>query len=185
MGPLHPTPRRGDFLVASPILRDPNFQRTVVLLCEHDEDEGSMGLVVNRPTEVTLQTALQIGPPAGQQMWFGGPVQRDTVLVLHRGADLPGARQITDGMSLGGEEEAIVELLCSARHTNARVFTGYSGWSRGQLSDELESASWITCRGAARFVFDVEPENMWGAVLRSLGPKYSYLADLPLDPRVN
>src|SRR5262249_6481583 len=116
MGLLHPTPRRGDFLVASPILRDPNFQRTVVLLCEHDDDEGSMGLVVNRRTDVALETTLQIGPHAGQHMWFGGPVQRDAVLVLHRGADLPGARQIADGMSLGGEEEAIVELLCSTRH---------------------------------------------------------------------
>jgi len=183
---LHPTPRRGDFLVASPILRDPNFQRSVVLLCEHDEDEGSMGLVVNRPTEVTLEAALEnIGPHAKQHMWFGGPVQREAVLVLHRGTDLPGAREIADGMALGGDEDAIIDLLCSTRHVNARVFAGYSGWGRGQLSAELESASWITCRGTARFVFDVEPENMWGAVLRSLGPKYSYLADLPLDPRVN
>ena len=145
-----------------------------------------MGLVVNRPSEYTLEQTLNaIGPHPRQSLYVGGPVQRDIVLVLHRDVRVEGARPITDGMALGGEEEEIVELVRGPGARAVRVFSGYAGWGAGQLAAELESGSWITCPAQARFVFDSAPEVMWADVLRSLGPRYAYLAGVPLDPRVN
>ena len=176
----------GTFLIASPLLRDPNFCRTVILLCEHEDDEGSMGVVVNRPGDQTLQDALSgVVPHPSQRLWIGGPVQRDAVLVLHRKPELPGARLIVDGMAMGGDDEALLELLRASNPHRARVFSGYAGWGAGQLGAELEQRSWITCTAQARFIFDTEATDVWSAVLRSLGPRYAYLTDLPADPSVN
>jgi putative transcriptional regulator len=176
----------GTFLIASPTLRDPNFSRTVVLVCEHDDEEGSMGLVVNRPLDTTLDQALaDLAPRPRQALFYGGPVQRDIVLVLHHAADIDGARAICDGMELGGEAEQILDLLRGPRHAQARVFSGYSGWGAGQLRAELKSGSWITCPASARFVFEVDPGALWEEILRSLGPRYAYLTTVPIDPRVN
>lgn len=178
--------RPGSFLIASPILRDPNFARTVVLLCEHDDEEGSMGLVVNRPSDLTLaQTIEGFEDEAAQKLWVGGPVQRDAVLVLHRNASVAGARPVVDGMALGGEADELLALLRGERQHDVRVFSGYAGWGAGQLQRELAERSWIVCPARADFVFDNDPGDTWTALLRSLGPRYAYLADIPLDPRVN
>ena len=145
----------GIFLIASPTLRDPNFSRTVVLLCEHDEQ---------------------------------GPVQREIVVVLHRGAPgIEGARPIADGLALGGDQEALLEFLRGpgSAAEGVRVYSGYAGWGAGQLEDEMQAKSWITCPARASFVFAADPSLVWGEVLRSLGPRYAYLARVPLDPRVN
>lgn len=173
------------FLVASPILVDPNFARTVVLLCEHD-DEGTMGLVINRPSRVGLDESMaDLEPHPGQALWIGGPVQRDIAIVLHRDAGITGARAIADGMALGGDEQELLALVRGPRHHTARVFAGYAGWGAEQLAEELATRSWIVCPASARFVFDVAAEDAWAAVVRSLGPRYAYLTQLPGDPRVN
>ena len=183
---MPPALASGILLIASPTLRDPNFARSVVLLCEHDVDEGSMGLVVNRPSEMTLSETLnRIGPHPRQSLWIGGPVQRDIVLVLHRDAAVRGARSICDGIALGGEEDDIVELVRGPGASQVRVFAGYSGWGAGQLEEEMETGSWITCPARARLIFDQQPDEMWAEVLRSLGPEYARLTRVPLDPRVN
>ena len=181
--------RSGLFLVASPTLRDPNFARTVVLLCEHEDDEGSMGVVVNRPSDLKLsQTLTDIRPGVDQPLFWGGPVQRDIVLVLHRGdLEIPESRPICDGMALGGDQEALLEIVRDPAlgAGQVRVYSGYAGWGAGQLAGEMSAKSWITCAAQARFVFDLDPSEVWAEVLRSMGPRYAYLAAVPLDPRVN
>ncbi len=176
----------GSFLIASPTLRDPNFSRTVVLLCEHDDEAGSMGLVVNRPTEVRLGDSVEgLDAADSQALFFGGPVQRDIVVVLHRDANVPGAHPVCDGMALGGEAESILELLRGPNRRRVRVFSGYSGWGAGQLRGELETGSWIVCPARAHFIFEGDPASMWSDVLRSMGSRYELLTHVPLDPRVN
>lgn len=180
----------GTFLIANPTLRDPNFLRTVVLLCEHNE-QGSMGLIVNRPSEAKLADALSVTVPlkSEEHLFVGGPVQPDSLLVLHRVAKtIPGAKPIADGIAFGGDMEALLGLLAVPRNDTGdrvRVYAGYSGWGAGQLDQELEAGGWITCNAEARFVFDVEPSRVWIEVLRSLGEEYAHLATMPLDPRVN
>jgi putative transcriptional regulator len=183
---VHSEVGRGSFLIAHPTLRDPNFSRTVVLLCEHDAEEGSMGLVVNRPTEVRLGDTIEgLDPADPQPLFYGGPVQRDIVVVLHHDAAVPDAHEVCDGMALGGDAESIITLLHDTERRRVRVFAGYSGWGAGQLQGELETGSWIICPARARFVFENDPATLWADILRSLGPRYEILTRVPLDPRVN
>lgn len=180
----------GTFLIASPTLRDSNFLRTVVLLCEHNE-RGSMGLIVNRPSEAKVADAvsgIEVPLPPEEQLFIGGPVQPEALLVLHRVAKpIPGEQPVCDGMALGGEMQALIQLIADPRGPDdrVRVYAGYAGWGAGQLDGELEAGGWITCSAAARFVFDVEPAQVWAEVLSSLGEEYAYLTRVPLDPRVN
>lgn len=179
-------PAPGCFLVASPILQDPNFRRTVILLCEHDDEQGSMGIIVNRPSELKLgETLLNAEDIVPQPLWIGGPVQPDAIVVLHRGHAVPGSKDLVDGMGIGGEEEAIVDLLQGPHAKDVRVFSGYAGWGAGQLADELAERAWLVVPARAHLVFDVLADVLWATVLRNLGPGFAYLANLPLDPRVN
>lgn len=180
--------REGCFLIASPTLRDPNFARTVVLLCEHGE-HGSLGLVVNRPTEHSVSDAISGVPEnATQPLFWGGPVQQHVVLVLHRHRfDAPDGEEIADGMALGGDSDVLMQILESTPNaaSQVRVFSGYAGWGSGQLEAEMEEHSWIVRPGTARLVFDVDPESVWSESLIELGPRYAHLTTMPLDPRVN
>jgi len=192
----HVTPvEPGTFLVASPTLQDPNFARTVVLICEHS-DQGSMGLVINRPSEVGLKEALAgVAPPPlpEARLFLGGPVQRQALLVLHRiAAAVAGAQDVVDGISIGGDMQqllaALTELTAIPATTppaEIRFYAGYAGWGAGQLDAELESGSWITCPGTAAHVFTADCELLWERVLRELGPEYARLTTVPPDPRVN
>ncbi len=180
--------RAGCLLIASPTLRDPNFARTVVLLCEHG-DQGSMGLVVNRPTRHSVAEAIPGMPArATQCLYWGGPVQQQLVLVLHRRAlEAPGGQEIGDGMALGTDADALAQILTSAQNPeeHVRVFSGYAGWGAGQLEAEMAERSWIVGPGLARLVLAAETETLWAEALEQLGPRYAYLRNVPLDPRVN
>ena len=132
----------GTLLIASPTLRDPNFARTVVLLCEHS-DAGSMGLVVNRPTATRVVDVLSgvAGlPPPEEILYRGGPVQPDILLVLHKvDTAVPGAQPVAGGMALGGDMQMLVDVLARARGPaeRVRVYAGYAGWGEGQLDMEM------------------------------------------------
>lgn len=180
----------GTFLIASPVLSDPNFARSVVLLCEHNE-RGSMGLVVNRPTDaklVDVVSGISVPLPPEERVYYGGPVQPEALLVLHRVAkSITGEQAIAAGMALGGDMQELIQLMVDPREPEdrVRVYAGYAGWGAGQLESELLQGGWITCSADARFVFDIESSEVWAEVLRSLGSEYAYLVNMPLDPRVN
>ena len=180
--------RAGCFLIANTTLRDPNLSRTVVLLCERN-DQGSMGLVINRPTAHTLAEAISGLPErATQLLYWGGPVQQRMVLVLHRDAlDSPGAKEIVDGMALGADNQALLHLLEKSANPaeRVRVFSGYAGWAAGQLEAEMQLHSWIVAPGQTALVFHDDPEKVWAEALVSLGPQYAHLTAIPPDPRVN
>ncbi len=150
-----------------------------------------MGLIVNRPSDRSVAEALrgvEKLPPPEERLFLGGPVQPEILLVLHRlAAPAPGAQPITDGMGLGGDMQALVDLLAAKRspEDRLRVYAGYAGWGEGQLGAEMDSGSWFTRPASAHFVFDVEPEAMWAEVIRSLGPEYEHYITMPTDPRVN
>lgn len=180
----------GTLLIASPTLRDPNFARTVVLICEH-ADAGSMGLVINRPTGTSVAAVLgEVAklPPPTEILYRGGPVQPDILLVLHRlDAAIPGAQPIAAGIALGGDMQVLVQALAGEHGPDerVRVYAGYAGWGEGQLAAEMATGSWFTCPATARIVFDLDPEETWSTAIRNLGPEYEHLVTMPLDPRVN
>jgi putative transcriptional regulator len=177
---------RGQLLVAGPSLLDPNFRRTVVLLGEHGED-GAMGLVLNRVSEVTVADAV---PPIadlvgdGELVHVGGPVQPQAVVVLadfvepHRAGAL-----VLDTIGfLPGDVDDEADL---GELRSVRVYAGYSGWGPGQLEDELEEQSWVVLPARASDVFTTAPDALWSEVLRRHGGALGVLALLPEDPHVN
>ena len=177
---------RGQLLVAGPALLDPNFHRTVVLVCEHDED-GALGLVLNRPSPIPADQAIpELGAALADEdtLWVGGPVQTTSVVVL---ADFGGADVealivgdhvglVLPGADLGEVGETVAR---------ARAFLGYAGWGPGQLDGELEGGDWIVAPFEAGDAFTADPDGLWGRVLGRKGGRYALLATMPPDPSVN
>ncbi len=177
---------RGHLLVAAPDLLDPNFRRTVVLVGEHGE-EGAMGIVLNRRSEVTIDEAV----PAladlvdgDELVHVGGPVQPQAVVVLGEFDDPERAGVLVFGTVgfLPGEMGETDDFDDLAR---ARVFAGYAGWGPGQLETELAESTWIVEPALADDVFTVDPDSLWSAVLRRKGGPFTLLATMPPDPSLN
>ncbi len=178
----------GRLLVASPALADPNFDRAVVLLIDHD-DEGSLGVVLNRPTPVGVRDILL--PWAGlagdpDVVFQGGPVSLDSALgvAVIPGDEGPlGWRRVHGAIGLV-DLEAPPELLAAALGS-LRIFAGYSGWGPGQLEEELESGAWYVVESEPGDVSSPEPESLWRAVLRRQRSKLAMIATYPDDPSLN
>jgi putative transcriptional regulator len=178
---------RGRLLIASPVLVDPNFHRTVVLIAEHT-DEGAMGLVLNRPAETLVAEAvpdLSELADSGAPLYVGGPVAADSVIVLAEFDEpsLAGVLLDDDLGFVGGGGDDLAEVADGVRR--ARAFAGHSGWGPGQLEDELEQESWIVEPPRREEIFSEDPETLWAAVLRRKGREYALLSTMPPDPSVN
>jgi putative transcriptional regulator len=177
---------QGQLLVAAPALTDPNFRRTVVLIAAHGDD-GAMGLVLNRPTELELSEASDVLDGlagAGELVYQGGPVQPSSITVLAEWdePERAAALVLDDVGFVPGDED--VELS-EPYVRRARVFAGHAGWGPGQLESELEREDWIVVGAGAEDVFSDAPESLWGAVLEREGGQYALLARMPADPSVN
>ncbi|MEM1055799.1 MAG: YqgE/AlgH family protein [Bacteroidota bacterium] len=181
------SPIPGSLLVAEPPMPDPNFKRTVILLCEHSL-EGSFGLVLNRPAHVKLSEVATIPLPFDAALWHGGPVQPDTLHYLHPYGDaLPDALPVLDGVYWGGDFDTLANGLARDRFDRDRIrfFVGYSGWGAGQLDAEVEDGSWIVMEGTQGVAFAEEDDELWRQILRELGGEYALLSTFPDDPRMN
>ncbi len=177
---------RGLLLVAAPDLLDPNFRRSVLLVGEHGE-EGAMGVILNRPSAVSVADAV---PPLAELVddtdlvHVGGPVQPQAIVVLGDFSNPSEAGVLVLG-SIGflpGEIETAADVGSLAR---ARVFVGYAGWGPGQLESEIAESSWIVGQALPEDVFTSEPETLWSTVLQRKGGAYAVLARMPPDPSRN
>jgi len=180
---------KGMFLVAAPSLRDPNFRQSVVLLCEHGP-EGALGVVVNRPTAMSISEALPQVPileGSSHVLYAGGPVQTNQVMLLYRGDQLPeNSHHVFDGVCLGGDMNMVERILTAAGTTESfRAYLGYSGWGPGQLENEMKTGSWITLPADPALLFEKDPSRVWGEILLSLGEEYRLYAEMPFDPSYN
>ena len=176
---------RGHLLIAGSGLFDPNFRRTVVLVGEHNE-EGALGVVLNRPTEVVVSEAVPplaaiVGPE--ESLFIGGPVQPQSPVVLAE-FDQPDRAGLVVFGSIGflvgdAPPDAVDGVV------RARVFAGYAGWGPGQLESELERDDWIVVDAEAADAFADDPERLWARVLARKGGEYALLATMPPDPSLN
>lgn len=176
---------KGHLLVAGPSLVDPNFRRTVVLVGEHN-DEGALGVVLNRVSETTVGEAvpeLASIVDESSTVHVGGPVQESAIVVVADFEDPERAGVLV--VESVGFLPAEVDPDALGELRRARVFAGYAGWGPGQLDDELEEGSWIVEPARPDDVFTPEPERLWGDVLRRKGGPYAVLALMPLDPSLN
>ncbi len=181
---------RGRLLIAGPTLIDPNFARTVVLVGEHN-DEGALGVVLNRPSDTTVGEAvpdLEDLTGAEDPVHVGGPVQASAVLVLAEYEDAAEAPQLVTGdvgfLALEDEDSNDVDHL-GVPLRRARVFAGYAGWGPGQLETELERDDWIVADSESEDVFDANPSTLWSRVLDRQGGRLRLLARMPVDPSAN
>jgi len=161
-------------LVSMPQMADPNFARTVVLLCDYTE-EGAFGLIVNRPMDEPAWQLVKTDPPVrvdpSLRLWVGGPVdpQRTWVLMAESQGPDDEQREICPGLLLSYSQEVALQLLQVPASSRARVIVGYAGWGPGQLDKELASSSWLTTAVDPRLIFGVPAEQMWETAIRRLG----------------
>ncbi|MCL4142338.1 UNVERIFIED_CONTAM: hypothetical protein GTU68_019341 [Idotea baltica] len=171
-------------------MKDPNFVRTVVMLCEH-HDEGSFGLILNKPIEARLAQVLpdDIDKEAFDiPLYYGGPCEANTLHFLHTIPDLPEALEISKGLFWGGNFEDLKDriILNEVEEDMIRFFIGYSGWGADQLKDELKRSDWIV-DGVQKIhtLFEDDPDVLWRETLRNKGGNYKMMANFPIDPRLN
>ncbi len=176
----------GSILVAEPFLGDANFDRAAILVCEHNH-EGTFGLVINQTTDLHLSDVID-DIYADLPLYVGGPVQQNTLHFIHRRPDLiDNSIQIIEGLFWSGDFEQMKQavnlgLLAS---DDVRFFVGYSGWNKGQLTDELLAKSWIVTRTDATFLFNTPANEFWRGILKRMGGEYKVLSNYPIDPRLN
>jgi putative transcriptional regulator len=180
-------PAPGVLLIADPFLKDPNFMRTVVFLTEHKE-EGTIGFVLNRQYENTLDELLPEVEGHKFPVYYGGPVQMNTIHFLHRYPDeVPGGVEVMKGVWWGGDFDSLVQLINSGSidPDKIRFYIGYSGWSTGQLEAEMEEKTWLTVEASRALVFHERAEEIWRDSLKHLGGEYEMMINFPIDPQLN
>lgn len=185
VGPLE----KGCLLVALPPLQDPNFRQTVVFMCETGE-EGAMGLILNRPTDLNIADALpdeELVQRTDTVVFEGGPVQDDRILLLRRGGGaVEDFARILGDISMGGTMDALKEAAtASGIMGEYRPYRGYAGWGPGQLEAEINTGAWAVLAGEEDLVFAKSPEHLWSQMMKRLGGPLSIYATMPPDISMN
>lgn len=179
-------PEKGCLLISEPHLPDNNFERSVIYLCEHNE-KGSFGLVLNKSSNLKLNELvpqLDLDYSVG----IGGPVENNTLHYLHRNnPNIEMSVTVGENINWGGNYEQIIDWMeLEGAEKDICFFIGYSGWAEGQLEEEIEHSSWIVFPNATeQLVFDTRKKNLWKAVLKEMGGRFSVFANYPSDPRLN
>ncbi len=177
------TIQNGSLLLAEPFMFDSHFKRSVVLICE-DSKEGTVGFIINKPMNMLVNDLLPDFPEKIEaEVFYGGPVKTDTLHYLHcRPELLPDSQMIMEGVYWGGEFETLKTLM---RHelitpNDIRFYVGYSGWSSGQLRDELITGSWIQDEGMVNHVFGSQSgrEELWHEVLKARGGSFHAISNM-------
>jgi len=177
----------GTILIADPFLKDPNFLRTIIFLCEH-KNEGSFCFVLNRKLQYVIGDLMNELEGCNFPVFYGGPVQQNTIHFLHRCPGLiTGGEKVTEDIYWGGEFDEVVSLLNKDKLSfrDIRLFLGYSGWGDGQLEDEFNENTWLTTYSSEKLVFPDDVNSIWKDALKQLGGKYEQLIHYPIDPQLN
>ena len=194
MDEIAPDALAGRLLVATPMLGDPNFRRTVVLVVEHESEQGTLGVVLNRPTKVPVGQVLEPWTDLATSpsvVFSGGPVATNSALAL---ALVPGSDEPVGWHPLDGTPATarlgLVDLdappgLIAPAVVSLRVYAGYAGWSAGQLQAEIEEGAWYVVPAEPDDAFSAEPGRLWSTVLRRQGGELAYVATYPDDPGLN
>jgi len=182
------TPQKGVLLLSEPFMLDPNFKRSVVFLSEHNEEDGTVGFILNKSMNMTLEEVMPDVDNFKAELFYGGPVQPDTLHFLHNLGDLlEGSVHVIDDVYWGGNFEELKVMIQQkvVSPDNFKFFLGYSGWSPGQLEDELKEKSWIITKAISDYVFKNMPQSLWKKVLQNMGGEYKLIATFPEDPTLN
>lgn len=161
---------------------DSNFRRGVILLCDHEED-GSFGFLLNKPLDINITNLISTFPDFESNIYYGGPVQTDTIHYLHTKGDLlDNSVKIVDGLYFGGDFEQLKDAI-RYKKINTRdikFFVGYSGWEAGQLTKEQEHYTWLSLKGKKEFILNTKSPSLWRNVLEEQEGSYSIIGNMKL-----
>lgn len=180
-------PVKGQVLISEPFLIDYYFKRSVVLLAEHNS-EGSFGLIINKPINLSLNEVVQNFPEMDAPVYLGGPVKSDNLYFIHNlGDQIENSIKIFDNLYWGGDIEHIKELILLKQLSNKNIkfFLGYSGWVSKQLESELSKNSWIVADISEHQVMQKNTDTMWDSVVKQMGDDYAMWPNFPDDPSMN
>lgn len=185
-------PETGKILISKPFLNDNYFRRSVVLLINHN-NEGTFGLILNKPTRVAVSDILissefEVPGDFSSKVFLGGPVGLKEVFVLHSRPDLiKNSTKISEGVYFGGDFTNISKLIHYGfiSVNEIKFFLGYSGWTSGQLDDEIMADSWVVCDSNPNLVLKYRSEKIWNKALLELGDEYAEWINYPPDPSMN
>lgn len=180
-------PKKGRVLISEPFLDDDYFKRSVVLLCEHNE-EGTFGFVLNNYMDFPLTEIMDDFPEFNSRISVGGPVNNDNLYYIHTlGEKIPGSIEVLPGIFMGGNFDEMKLLIEKGeiKENEIRFFVGYSGWTLGQLDNELKNSAWIVSIADAETLMDTSIENLWKKILGEMGENHQLFSNYPEDPNLN
>ena len=168
-------PKQGNILISEPLMNDFHFGRSVILLIDHQESEGSFGIIINKTLNANVSQIVDDFPDFDATVYLGGPVADNQLFFIHTLGDLiPESIPIIDGLYWGGEVETLKTLIATgiANEENTRFYLGYSGWDAGQLVDELVRNTWAIGDITAEQFLNTPSEQMWSSFVQMLGEPY-------------
>ncbi len=174
--------KSGILLLAQPFMEDPYFENSVVLLCD---DEGTLGFILNKPLDIKLGEIIPALAGCEFPIFYGGPVEGNTINFVHRhGGLISGSQSIMRGLWLGGDFEEVIFLINQGliQESDIMFFIGYTGWSQGQLSEEIAEKSWIITPGDLNYMFQTkDPSMLWHEIMYNKGGHFQVLANMPYE----
>jgi putative transcriptional regulator len=181
-----PKPKVGALIISEPFNPEPNFKRSVVLISQHNS-KGTIGFIVNKPTQLKVHEALDDFPEIDACIYWGGPLRLDSIYYIHTIKDLQGSHEIIDGIYWGGDYQQL-KIMVESGEVNPdqiKFLAGYSGWHPKQLQQEINSSNWWITLADQYSILVEEPTVLWGNVLTRMGHVYGIMNDFPEDPGVN
>jgi putative transcriptional regulator len=180
-------PQKGSLLISEPTLKDSYFNRSVVLIVEHNND-GTVGFILNKQIDIDLNSIVRDFDEIEASVFFGGPVNKDNLFFIHSfGKAIEGALQITNKLFWGGDFTMLKDILRKDKSNlqKVRFFIGYSGWDPGQLQMELDQNSWVVKSMVEDNILSSSPKNLWKDILRNMGNEVALLSFFPENPQLN
>lgn len=174
--------RIGQILISEPFMEDPNFKQSVVLLCDYEDSHGTVGFILNKPIDMKVDQLIMDFPEFDEAVYFGGPVGHDTIHYVHTKGDLINdSVPVRNGLYWGGNFEQVKFLIDTKVLTSKDIkfFIGYSGWSPGQLDDELKMGSWVVDEMDNNYLINIPPDKLWKSSMQNKSDSFAIIAEIP------
>jgi putative transcriptional regulator len=181
-----PHPQVGALLLSEPFNPEPSFKRSVVLVSQHDK-KGTIGFILNKPTPLSVNEALDDFPEFNAVVYWGGPLKLDSIYYIHTLEKLKGRKKITNGLFWGGDYNQLKLMIESGDVGSEEIkfVAGFAAWIPDQLEDEIQHDNWWVTEADIQSTLIEEPTVVWGNVLQGMGHIYGILNDFPEDPGLN
>ena len=177
---------KGKVLISEPFMKDPYFKRSVVFLCEKNED-GSVGFILNQPLKINLSEVLNEELGFDCPLFLGGPVEAQNLFYIHNCSSLPEAIHVSEDIYWSGDFELLKQFIKSGTILlhEVKFFLGYSGWDSDQMKDELKSDSWLISEISIQKILDTTTKTLWNDSLKEMGKEQAMFSTFPEDPSLN